>query len=78
MRLRLNLCGEDFSYRFHISETAVIEIFHQMIDVMHNCLEFLIQWPTKEVCQSKLPTIFFSLFIPKLAVHVSSTAQRSL
>ena len=62
MRLRLNLRGEDLSYRFHVSETTVSEILHRMIAVMHTCLKFLIQWPTKEVCQSNLPSIFRSLY----------------
>ncbi|KAK7922721.1 hypothetical protein WMY93_009623 [Mugilogobius chulae] len=68
MRLRLNLQIQDLAYRFMVSSATVSRICLKIINVLHERLEFLIDWPEREVIQSTMPMSFRKAFGLKVAV----------
>ena len=46
--LRLNLPFKDLAYRFKISQPTASRIWHKIINIMHQRMKFLIQWPKRE------------------------------
>lgn len=62
MRLRLNLCVQDLSYRFGIHSSTVTRVFQSCIDTMFIAMKFLVRWPTREELRLTLPTTFKNKF----------------
>jgi hypothetical protein len=62
MRLRLNLCVQDLSYRFGIHSSTITRVFHSCIDTMFVAMKFLVRWPTREELRLTLPTTFKNKF----------------
>ena len=58
MRLRLNLCIEDLSYRFGIALSTVSDICQKWIEVMFIHLKFLIKWPTQEAARTNIKDLY--------------------
>lgn len=70
MRLRLNLSLKDLSFRFKISLSTTSRIWHKLIDILHERLEFQIEWPERHVLQATMPMVFRQAFGNKVAVIV--------
>ena len=70
MRLRLDLPLKDLGYRFNVSKPTVSRIWHKVIVIMHQRLNFLVQWPEREMLQATMPIDFRQAFGCKIAVIV--------
>ena len=70
LRLRLNLSLQDLAFRFKVSCSTASRIWHKLIGVLHERLEFLIEWPEREVLQATMPMSFRQAFGCKVAVIV--------
>ena len=70
MRLRLNLPFKDLAFRFKISQITVSRIWHKVINILYTRLQFLIQWPEREILQATMPLKFRQAFGTKVAVIV--------
>ena len=70
LRLRLNLSLQDLAFRFKVSCSTASRIWHKLICVLHERLEFLIEWPEREVLQATMPMSFRQAFGCKVAVIV--------
>lgn len=68
MRLRLNLQLQDLAYRFNVSTSTVSRIWLKIITILHERLEFLIDWPERDILQSTMPMSFRKAFGCKVAV----------
>ena len=68
-KLRLNLLVEDLARRYSISVGITSKIFQKWIDVMSVRLQFLIQWPRREVNSSNMPPLF-KQFYPNCRVII--------
>lgn len=68
-KLRLNLLLEDLARRYSVSVGVTSKIFQKWIDVMSVRLQFLIQWPRKEVNSSNMPPLF-KQFYPNCRVII--------
>lgn len=68
IRLRLNLPLQDLAYRFSVSCATVSRIWHQIINILHERLEFIIEWPEREVLQATMPVPFRKAFGCKVTV----------
>ena len=62
LRLQLNLCIEELSYRFGITSSTVSDIFQKWIEMMFIHLNFLIKWTTKESAHTNMPQLFKDLY----------------
>jgi len=74
MKLRLAVPNQDLAYRFGISPSRVLQLFHEWIDVMAQEFGQLIKWPHHEIIQN-LPDCFKATH-PKQ--HALLTALKSL
>ena len=70
MRLRLNLPLKDLAYRFQVSLSTVCRIWHKLVNVLHQRLGFLIEWPEREMLKATMPMEFRQAFGSKVAVIV--------
>jgi transcriptional regulator with XRE-family HTH domain len=70
MRLKLNLSLQDLAYRFGISCATASRIFNKVISVLHRRLQFLIEWPTREVLRATMPMDFRKSFGNSVAVII--------
>lgn len=70
IRLRLNLSLQDLAFRFNVSCSTVSRIWHKIIGILHERLEFIIEWPEREVLQATMPMSFRQAFGCKVAVIV--------
>lgn len=68
MRLRLNLQLQDLAYRFNVSKATVSRIWLKMIHIFYERVEFLVEWPEREVIQSTMPMSFRKAFGLNVAV----------
>jgi len=48
MKLHLNRGYQDLAYHLEIAVSTVTTRFHQMLEIMNACLDFLIFWPDCE------------------------------
>ena len=62
MRFWLNSRLEDLSYRFSIPISTINNIVQNWIDIMHESLKFLINWPSQEVIRANMPQVFKDLY----------------
>ena len=62
MRFQLNSRLEDLSYRFSIPISTINNIVQNWIDIMHESLKFLINWPSQEVIHANMPQVFKDLY----------------
>ena len=62
MRLKLNLLLKDVAYRFCISTSTASRTFNKLISVLHLRLQFLIQWPKREILRAAMPMDFRNSF----------------
>ena len=62
MRFRLNSRLEDLLYRFSIPISTINNIVQNWIDIMHESLKFLINWPSQEVIRANMPQVFKDLY----------------
>lgn len=62
MRLRLNLPLKDLAFMFNVSYSTVSRIWHKLIGILHERLEFLIEWPEWHVLQATMPVPFRQAF----------------
>ena len=58
MRLRLNLSGQDLTYRFGVHKSTVSPTFMQVIDLLYIRLKPLIIWPERDVLRRTMPMDF--------------------
>lgn len=70
MKLRLNLPLKDLAFRFKISLPTASRVWHKVIDILHERLEFQIEWPERHVLQATMPMGFRQAFGCKVAVIV--------
>ncbi len=70
MRLRLNLPLKDLAFRFKVSYSTVSRIWHKLICILHERLEFLIEWPERHVLQATIPVAFRQAFGCRVAVII--------
>jgi len=70
LRLRLNLPLKDLAFRFNVSCSTVSRIWHKLIGILHERLEFLIEWPERHVLQSTMPMAFRQAFGCRVAVII--------
>lgn len=70
MKLRLNLPLKDLAFRFKISLPTASRVWHKVIDILHDRLEFQIEWPERHVLQATMPMAFRQAFGCKVAVIV--------
>ena len=68
MRLRLNLGLQDLGYRFGIAKNSASRIFIKWITVMACRLEYLIQWPSREMIWETTPECFRKNYGTKVVV----------
>ena len=68
MRLKLNLSLQDVAYRFCISTSTASRVFNKLISILHLRLQFLIQWPAREILRATMPMDFRNSFGNKIAV----------
>ncbi len=61
VKLRLNLMTVDLANRFHISAGLVHKTTCKWLEVMYVRLEFLILWPSRDIVQHNMPSIFKQL-----------------
>ncbi|KAK0139962.1 hypothetical protein N1851_023125 [Merluccius polli] len=52
LRLRLNLPLKDLAFRFKISLPTASRVWHKVIDILHERLEFQIEWPERHVLKA--------------------------
>ena len=72
MRLRLGLLLEDLAGRFKISKSSCSNIVSRWIDFLDKKLEFLLQWPDREVNDITMPRQFKAKY-PKCRVIIDCT-----
>ncbi|KAK0145558.1 hypothetical protein N1851_015512 [Merluccius polli] len=70
LRLRLNLSLKDLAFRFKISLPTASRVWHKVIDILHERLEFQIEWPERHVLQATMPMGFRQSFGRRVAVIV--------
>ena len=70
MRLRLGLPLADLAYRFRISLPTASRIMHKLINILHQRLEFLIEWPERNMLQATMPMDFRLAFGSRVAVII--------
>uniref|UniRef100_A0A8C6NIL0 DDE Tnp4 domain-containing protein n=1 Tax=Nothobranchius furzeri TaxID=105023 RepID=A0A8C6NIL0_NOTFU len=70
IRLRLNLPLKDLAFRFKISLSSASRIWHKLIDILYERLEFQIEWPERHVLHATMPMSFREAFGNKVAVIV--------
>ncbi|XP_035998273.1 uncharacterized protein LOC118564392 [Fundulus heteroclitus] len=70
LRLRLNLQLKDLAFRFKISLPTASRVWHKIIDILHERLEFQIEWPERHVLQATMPMGFRQAFGCKVAVII--------
>ncbi|XP_061883466.1 uncharacterized protein LOC133634844 isoform X1 [Entelurus aequoreus] len=57
MRLRLNLPILDLAYRFQISQPTASRICNKVLSVLHERLQFLIEWPEGDLLRHPMPKV---------------------
>ncbi|XP_011402769.2 PREDICTED: uncharacterized protein LOC100634182 [Amphimedon queenslandica] len=62
LRLRLDLTLNDLAVRFAVSLPTVSRIFDKWIDALYACLQFLIKWPSGEICTQNMPPFIKELY----------------
>jgi hypothetical protein len=70
LRLRLNLPLKDLAFRFKISVPTASRVWHKIIDILHERLEFQIEWPERHVLQATMPMGFRQSFGRRVAVII--------
>ncbi|XP_073724570.1 uncharacterized protein [Misgurnus anguillicaudatus] len=70
IKLRLNLPLKDLAFRFKISLPTASRVWHKVIDILHERLEFQIEWPERHVLQATMPMAFRQAFGCKVAVII--------
>lgn len=68
MRLKLNLPLQGLAYRFGVSCSTASRIFHKIVTIMHQRLQFLVEWPSRETLWATMPMDFRKSFGCKVAV----------
>uniref|UniRef100_A0A1X7TTH8 DDE Tnp4 domain-containing protein n=1 Tax=Amphimedon queenslandica TaxID=400682 RepID=A0A1X7TTH8_AMPQE len=61
-RLRLDLTLNDLAVRFAVSVATVSRIFDKWIDALYARLQFLIKWPSREICTQNMPPFIKELY----------------
>nr|XP_054591229.1 uncharacterized protein LOC129155095 [Nothobranchius furzeri] len=67
IRLRLNLPLKDLAFRFKISLSSASRIWHKLIDILYEILEFQIEWSERHVLHATMPMSFREAFGNKVA-----------
>lgn len=70
MRLKLNLSLQDLAYRFGISTATASRVFNKLISILHLRLQFLIEWPEREILRATMPMDFRNSFGNQIAVII--------
>lgn len=68
LRLRLNFPLKDLAFRFNISLSTASRVWHKLIDILHDNLEFLLEWPERHVLRDTMPMAFREAFGCKVSV----------
>ena len=72
LKLKLNLGFQDIAYRMEISKSTVCvsRHFHETLDLMATCLEWLIKWPDREELWKTMPSCFCATYGTKVIAIV--------